>query len=118
MPLPLGYAGLSGQYPSVSKAGGRARTRVRRGTWQSASHRAATMVYGLPPSSRRTPRPLSAHAFGVRTPSIRYTVALAVWTPPQITLLPLMVRLSAVPDTVTGEPSTVFWSPTILSGEI
>src|SRR5215212_6193993 len=35
-----------------------------------------------------------------------------------MTLLPLTVRLSGVPATVSAAPSTVFCSPTILSGEI
>lgn len=55
--------------------------------------------------------------FGIRTESTRYTVALAVWTPPQITAEPpSTLSASLVPVTVTESPSTVLWVPTIWSG--
>lgn len=54
---------------------------------------------------------------GIRTESTRYTVALAVWTPPQITAEPpSTLSASLVPVTVTESPSTVLWVPTIWSG--
>jgi hypothetical protein len=42
-----------------------------------------------------------------RTVSTRYTVALAVVTPPQITVAPLTMMLSPLPVTVRVDPSTV-----------
>ena len=50
-----------------------------------------------------------AQAAGMRTPSIRYTVALAVVTPPQITLAPLTVSASGSPAISTVPPWTVVW---------
>jgi len=44
---------------------------------------------------------------GMRTVSMRYTVALAVCTPPQMTLASLTMMSSPLPVTVTSLPCTV-----------
>ena len=65
---------------------------------------------------------VAGHIFGIITWSMRYTVALAVCTPPQITLAPLTLRLSPEPVTLTVPPWTVLrvwpaiWSGSICSG--
>lgn len=54
---------------------------------------------------------------GMSTESMRYTVAFAVWTPPQTTFAPLTMSMSPSPVTSTVPPCTVVWSPTTISGE-
>ncbi len=54
---------------------------------------------------------------GMSTVSMRYTVALAVWTPPQMTFAPLTMMLSPEPVTVTSPPWTVLCVPSICDGE-
>ena len=53
---------------------------------------------------------------GISTVSMRYTVALAVCTPPQMTLASLTMIESPEPETVTSWPSTVACAPSISSG--
>ena len=49
---------------------------------------------------------------------MRYTVALAVCTPPQTTDALLTLMLSPMPVTVTDWPCTVLWVPAMLFGLI
>ena len=53
---------------------------------------------------------------GMSTLSIKYTVALAVCTPPHTTAAPSTFKSSPLPVTVTSAPSTVLCVPAISSG--
>ncbi len=55
-------------------------------------------------------------AGGISTVSIRYTVALAVCTPPHATEASLTMSWPGCPVTVTSPPWTVLWVPTTCDG--
>ena len=92
----------------------------RRGLGDSVTEAPSCLPYGLPafgktvgaevPSRQVAGCPIPAAratyaAGGISTESMRYTVALAVWTPPQMTLaLSLTMMLSPLPETVTSAP--------------
>lgn len=57
-------------------------------------------------------------AGGMSTESIRYTVAFAVWTPPQTTFASLTISESPLPVTSSSAPCTVVSVPAMSSGAI